>query len=171
MISITRTALSGTLLAAAVLGYALPASAESATQSGQMAPNYFIEASVRKDFGNPSPTKWWSNATTYHGTAYQSMSWIKNTTHIHTSAPITAASCSAGSGGSSCSATPTSSTQDREYSWTNQNSYLSDLNGDYYADFWLGIGEAQVCTTAEAYSDTLKIKGAAVVACVGSRLG
>jgi hypothetical protein len=165
---IAHLVLSGTLLTtAAVCGGALPASAESSTISVQMAPNYFIEASVRKDFGNPSPTYWWSNATAYHGTAYQSMSWIKNATHIHTSAIITSASCSAGAGGANCTVSPNPNTQDVYYNWTNGNTYLSALSGDYYANFFNGIGWAQVCTAASAYSDSLKIGGPTANACVG----
>jgi hypothetical protein len=146
------------------------ASAQSATDTRPMAPNYTIEARVWKDFGNPNPTHWSTSTWTFHGAALQSMSRIKDSTRITSSSPLTSASCSVGvdtgNPSGNCSLTPVTNTSDVTYTWENGNTYISDLNGTVYNNFWLGIGWIKVCNAGSAYSSRLGIKGNAL-ACVG----
>jgi hypothetical protein len=57
---------------------------------------------------------------------------------------------------------PVTNTSDVTYTWENGNTYISDLNGTVYNNFWLGIGWIKVCNTGSAYSKSLGIKGTAL---------
>jgi hypothetical protein len=153
-----------------VLGGVQVASAQSATDTRPMAPNYTIEARVWKDFGNPNPTHWSSSTWTFHGSALQGMTRIKDSTRITSSSAMTTVSCSAGmetgKPTGNCNLTPVANTSDVTFNWENGNTYISDLNGTIYHNFWAGIGWIKVCNAGSAFSSSLGIKGNAL-ACVG----
>lgn len=157
--------------AVTVLGFAPAASADNSTADSSMGSNYYIEARIWKDPGNGNPTHWATSAWTYHGAALQSMSWIKDvaTIQVWGGSGNFQSQCSVGFTGEnpsgSCNSTQSASSWVQTFTWTNRNTYESDLNGvsePTFGTYWM-----KVCSQASAYNSRLGLHGGPTTACVG----
>lgn len=167
-----RTQITLALAAAAALAAgvvsATPALADSSVGTGAMGGNgYRIEAHAWKDPGNASP-HWQTSAWTFHGSALQSVTRIRDTADLYSNGGGFTYTCSVGFSGQnptgSCSTTGSISTNHATLWWENGNTYESEVGGQMMTS-WNTL-TTKVCATASAYSQPLGIHGTAST-CVG----